>query len=363
MVKSKGVFVEQLKPNSDVDTIFIINEKEVRLTKTGSQFISLRLSDRTGSIDAKIWDSSGVDLNAVPDKGPVRVAGRIELYKDTLQIIVSSIEPVDSRQLKEEDFLPSIDADKKDELWRDIKAFYNELTCRWCRKLWFAFMRDHNFKDLKEKFGKSPAAVKVHHAYLGGLLEHTVSVLKLVKSICNNYDGLDRNLLYTGALLHDVGKIREYVYDDWFFDLSDEGRLLGHIVLGVQIVQELIRSVKGFPEEKATLILHLILSHHGQFEYGTARLPMTKEAVALHFADILDARMKELERIYDETTEGERWTSYQNKYGTRFLLPLFSEVGEGAEFDEALSQATAEGPPEIRQLSFEAILARTGSKK
>ncbi len=357
-MKNKGVFVEELKPNESVNAIFIVSEKEVRLTKAGNRFVSLRLSDRTGSIDAKIWDSSGVEFDTVPDKGPVRVTGKIELYKDTPQIIVDSIKPVEANQLNREDFLPSIDAGKKKALWQDIREFYRELTCKWCRKLWHAFMQN---QDLRNGFVRSPAAVKIHHAYLGGLLEHTVSVLKLVKAICDNYGELDRNLLYTGALLHDVGKIREYIYD-WTFDLSDEGRLLGHIVLGVQIVQELIKTIRSFPEEKATLILHLILSHHGQFEYGTARLPMTREAVALHFADILDARMNELGRLYNETIDGEKWTSYQSRYGTRFFLPLFGEVGEDVEFGENISKADGV-VPEVKQLSFEAILARTGNKK
>ncbi len=347
MENKKEVFVKDLKPDEKITSIFVISEREIKPTKTGKQFISLLLIDKTGSVNAKIWESSGIEFSKVPDKGPVKITGRTESFNDVLQVIVEKIEPVAVQHLRVEDFLPSLERSTAKKLFLALKErFFVNLKCRWCQKLWMEFLKN---RELVRSFCRAPAAIKYHHAYLGGLLEHTYSVLNLIEFLCTQYPDLDRDVIYTGALLHDIGKIKEYTYD-WTIDFSDEGRLMGHTVLGVQMAQELIKSVNGFPAEKAMVILHLILSHHGQFEYGAARLPMTKEAVALHFADNLDAKMNELARLYNETFEGEKWTSYQSHYKAKFFIPTSDFNG----LDNILSEN--EQP---KQLAFDAIIKKS----
>jgi 3'-5' exoribonuclease len=185
-------------------------------------------------------------------------------------------------------------------------------------------MRD---AELVERFKRAPAAKSMHHAYLGGLLEHTVGVAGLALRIGEHYPELDRDLLLAGAILHDLGKVREFVYD-LVIDYSHEGRLLGHMVQGVEIVEEKLRSLKTFPAEDALLLKHLILSHHGEAEFGAVKLPMTREAVALHCADDLDAKMNSLTRILGESkSPGDAWTAYQPLFERFFFrgLPASSE--------------------------------------
>ncbi|WP_425443309.1 3'-5' exoribonuclease YhaM family protein [Thermodesulforhabdus norvegica] len=236
----------------------------------------------------------------------------------------------------------------KDELRR---VFYGKLSCRYYRALWDAFLLD---KELQKGFVKAPGAVKIHHSYLGGLLQHTVGVLRLVDAMCDIYRELNRDLILTGALLHDIGKIREYSYD-LELGVTDEGRLLGHIVIGLQIFDSLLKKVGSIPEEKSLLLRHLIASHHGQLEFGSPKVPMTREALVLHFADNIDARLNELNRLYDETEKQTLWTPYQQRYGTQFYIGPDSEVLTGA-FRENNT-----GSDKSAQLSLDEILKqRTG---
>jgi 3'-5' exoribonuclease len=201
-----------------------------------------------------------------------------------------------------------------------------------------------------EGFKTAPAALKIHHAYIGGLLEHTLSVVRLCSYISRQYPFLNEHLLLTGALFHDIGKIKEFRCD-WRINYSDEGRLIGHIVLGVQIVDNLIGSLPSFPSEAAMLLRHLILSHHGEPDMGTVQLPMTREAMALHLADNLDAKMASINRIYEEAQTEDRWTTYQALYSRRFFLP--TEVSAEAE-----SENSRVGAEFGMQLSIQKLLEK-----
>jgi 3'-5' exoribonuclease len=184
--------------------------------------------------------------------------------------------------------------------------------------------------EIMTRFKLAPAAKSMHHAYIGGLLEHTVSVITLIYRICNHYPDLDRDLLITGGFLHDIGKIEEFVYDT-HIDYSDAGRLVGHMVLGTQIVEDKIRCIEGFPVETALLVKHLILSHHGEAQFGAVRLPASKEAFALHLADDLDAKMNAISRIMAKSGNDDSvWTGFETIFGRHFFrgFPKQDDTGE-----------------------------------
>ncbi len=190
--------------------------------------------------------------------------------------------------------------------------------------------------DIMTRFKLAPAAKSMHHAYIGGLLEHTVSVVTLIYRICNHYPDLDRDLLMTGAFLHDIGKIEEFVYDT-SIDYSDSGRLVGHMVLGTQMVEDKIRRMEGFPVETAILVKHLILSHHGEAQFGAVSLPASREAFALHLADDLDAKMNAIGRIIaNPANDGSSWTGFETIFGRRFFrgFPKQSDAAGGDEVSE-----------------------------
>jgi 3'-5' exoribonuclease len=250
----------------------------------------------------------------------VYVSGQAESFNNTVQIVIEKIQPVDTSGVDPSDFLPASNEDPE-KLLKELKECLKPAFSGAYRMLLERFFRD---KPLIEGFKKAPGAVKVHHAYVGGLLEHTLGVVKLCAVLCDLYPFLDKPLLLTGALLHDIGKINEYRYD-WKLDFTDEGRLVGHTVLGVQMLNELIRPIASFPSEIATLLRHMILSHHGEIETGAVRLPMTREALALHFADNLDAKLCGVNQIYEETGDQERWTEYQKIYARQFFIPIFGD--------------------------------------
>lgn len=319
----KSLFVEEISKGvgngliQRIDSVFVIGEKRVLPKKQGGSYLHLVLVDRTGSVKAKIWDDANIPFDSVPDEGVVSISGRVEVYNNTVQIIVEAIEPVEIKNIDPSDFVPSSCRDPEDML-RELKKFLRPAYSSIFKSILEKFFRTSSLLD---GFKKAPGAVKVHHAYLGGLLEHTLGVVRLCNIICDIYSFLDRPLMLTGALFHDVGKIREYRYD-WKLDYTDEGRLIGHSVLGVQILDDLIRSLPSFPSEKEVILKHMILSHHGEIETGAVQLPMTREAMALHLADDLDARMASLNRIYEESGPDDRWTPYQSIYSRRFFLAL-----------------------------------------
>jgi 3'-5' exoribonuclease len=347
---------EMAKENQPVriESLFVIGEKKVLPTKTGKPYVHLLLQDRTGSIKAKIWDNADIDFDSVPTEGVVYITGQVESFNNTAQIVIEKIELVDINEVNPSDFVPA-SKENPEKLLKELKECLKPAFSGPYKTLLERFFRD---KELVEFFKKAPGAVKVHHAYIGGLLEHTLNVVRLCSILCDLYPFLDKPLLLTGALIHDIGKIREYRYD-WKLDLTDEGKLIGHTVLGVQILNELIRSIPSFPSETATLLRHMILSHHGEIETGAVRLPMTREALALHMADNLDAKMASVNQIYEETGAQERWTEYQKLYARQFFIPVPGQTHEKEE--DTKMELPTRGQKSIQEL-FERIIVELNDK-
>jgi len=312
------VLISDIKPGQDVNTSFVVQEKELRKTRNGKPFLSLKLVDKSGVMVGRIWSGAEEMAGSIPCQGVVAVQGRAELFRDELQLHVQTIHSLSLQDIEPQDFMPASPHDTGvlfQELRQILKTF---------KRKPLQLLVKHMLADLQlmEKFRRAPAAKAMHHAYLGGLLEHTLGVCRVVSTMADHYSFLDREMLLAGAFLHDMGKVDEFSYE-LFIDYSHAGRLVGHMVLGVQILEEKIRNIKNFPQQDALLLKHLVLSHHGETALGAVKLPMTREALVLHFADDLDAKMNSVSRILDDDKGGnEHWTSYQPLFERFFLREL-----------------------------------------
>ncbi len=301
------IFIAELKPNQEVASSFVVADKQLRATRNGASFVTLRLVDKTGEVVGRIWENADELVQSIPVGEAVSVTGRCETYKGELQLNIRLIQSLERHEVDPGDFLPVCPLDPG-VLVQQLKRTIASLKNPPLRRLMQAILDD---RPLMDRFKRAPAAKSMHHAYLGGLLEHTLSVAALASLMARHYGELNRELLVVGAILHDIGKIDEFTYD-LAIDYSDSGRLLGHMILGLQIVEDKIRTMGDFPPDQAMVLKHLILSHHGELEFGAVKLPMTREAFVLHFVDDLDAKMNTLRRIVDQPADAEAtWSAYQ----------------------------------------------------
>jgi 3'-5' exoribonuclease len=336
------LFVDQLEPNQEIQSHFILTDKQLRTARNGKAFLTAKLADRSGEIVARAWDNADELFRALPVKGPVWVQGRTEVFKEELQLQVLRLIAVPVDHIDPRDFVP-VGPVSAEVLLPRLKTLMLSIERRPLRQLVNSFLQDESLMSL---FEKAPAAKSMHHAYLGGLLEHTTSVTELVARFCEHYSDLDRDLLVVGAFLHDMGKIHEFTYE-WYIDYSDAGRLLGHMLLGAEILNDKCRTLRNFPSEESILLKHLILSHHGTTEFGAVRVPMTREALALHFADDLDAKMASVNKILSDPRDGGApWTPYQPMFDRYFLRSLPKPTAKA--FDSNAPQESSQG----RQLNL-----------
>ena len=303
----KSHFVIDLADGQAVASLFLVREKEIRTSaRTGNSWLQLELSDRTGSIAAKMWDNFA-DLAATFERDDVvQIRGRVKLYNGQKEVTLEQIIPAIEHEYDLGDFLPHTKCNVE-ELYATVLAAIAAMKNPWLKRLLSDVVED---PAIAPRFKRAPAAVTMHHAYIGGLIEHVVSLIGLARLVAAHYSELDADLLLAGIVLHDIGKTEELRYTR-AFDYSDSGRLLGHITIGTGIVRDKIAAVPDFPPRLATLVLHLILSHHGSYEFGSPSLPQIPEAVALHFCDDLDSKMGAMRATLCEPPEGVRvevWT-------------------------------------------------------
>lgn len=307
--------VADIRDRDLVETVFLVKDKIIAMAKNGKPYLTLKLMDKTGEVDAKVWDNAD-EVGALFDRNDfLAVRAKASVYLGKMQLIVSELKRVPEDSVELADFLPETE--------RDINAMVAELHALIATlkdpelgRLMHAFFQD---PELLAQYRVAPAAKGMHHVYLGGLLEHSLAVAKLVDAMVPLYDGLNRDLLIVGALLHDIGKVREMTYLRCF-DYSDEGKLIGHITIGVEMLQERISKLPGFPAELAMLLKHMILSHHGQYEYGSPKRPKTLEATILSYLDDLDSKINGIRtHIRKEPDNPSRWTSYHRLYDRYFF--------------------------------------------
>jgi 3'-5' exoribonuclease len=309
------IFINQLKKGQAIESIFLVKEKNLTRTKTGNLYLALRLSDRTGEVEGRVWENA-LDFGALFAKDDfIKVRAEVDEFQGTLQLRILKLRKGEETEVFIDDFLPRTPLDIE-KMFSEVKAIASGVQQPHLQKLLEAFFAD---EDLVKKFKLAPAAKGVHHVYLGGLLEHTLSVVHLIQLIGPRYKGINLDLLITSGILHDIGKIAELSFDR-AFDYTDPGRLLGHIVLTVEMVDQKIMSIPEFPATLAMLLKHNLLSHHGEYAFGSPKLPMTLEALLLHHVDDLDAKANIfLSWIEKEKEDPSRWTPY-NKLFDRFIF-------------------------------------------
>jgi len=308
-------FIDALRPGDSLEQPFLVREKQLRAQRNGNFYIDLDLMDRTGSVSAKMWDATQVLFETFAEDDFVMVKARTEVYRKQLQLLVTAIQRIDPGDVDPADFLPSTKKDVGVLLAR-LREIVSRVENAHLKALLAAFLED---RDFVSSFQRAPAAVSVHHAWLGGLLEHTVSVTELALLLADRYPSVSRDLLVAGAILHDIGKIEEFAYERGF-RYSDAGGLVGHLPLGVLMVERRAAQLPGFPETLRQQLAHLILSHHGQHEFGSPVLPATAEAVALHHIDNIDAKLVAFEQaMLDDVNPESRWTEWNRTFDRKLF--------------------------------------------
>ncbi len=312
----KKQFVSELEPGLSCDSVFVARDKQMRESrnKPGTQYLHVMLRDRDGEIMGRIWDNA-VSLASRFEEGDlIAVEGEVVEYNKALQVNIATLKRVSPEQLDLADFVPCTPKEV-DALIANIHATIDSLTSRPLRALLDAFYRNEAFLI---RFRRAPAAKTLHHAYLGGLAEHFCAVLVLAEALCKVYPQLSRDLLVTGVLLHDIGKLHE-LRQGMTFDYTDNGRLLGHIFIGAQMVNDAMRELEDFPPELSLRVTHMILSHHGTREFGAVVLPATPEAIALHLIENADAQMQQVFRLIDLAKPHDApWTEF-NRLHQRYF--------------------------------------------
>jgi 3'-5' exoribonuclease len=301
--------------NKIVVSSFVVVSKQVKPKKSGEPYLALTLGDRCGQIEAKMWDNVEEALDAFDQEDFLKVKGLINKYKNRFQLTIHKLRKLGDTEIDFADYLPKTTKDV-DELWRTLGEFVNSFDDAFLRTLVQSFMAD---PEIASGYRNAPAAKTLHHAYIGGLLDHVVSLCRSCDLVSRNYPQVNRDLLLAGAFLHDIGKIYELNYSR-SFSYTTRGQLLGHMIIELEMLQARIAQIPGFPDEMKTLLEHLIISHHGQYEFGSPKLPMFPEALMLHYLDDLDSKMESMRAHFErEAANDSSWTTYNASLGRTLL--------------------------------------------
>ncbi len=300
-------YIETLREGERVGEIYLCKVKQTAMTKAGKSYESLILQDRTGTLDAKIWDPNSQGIDDFEALDYVDVMGDVTSFQGSLQLNVKRVRKVQAGEYEPKDYLPVSDKDV-DEMYEELTGFIQEMKNPYLKQLSSSFFIED--KEFEKRFKFHSAAKSVHHGFVGGLLEHTLSVTKLCNYYVEAYPMLNKDLLLTAAMFHDVGKLEELsVFPA--NDYTDEGQLLGHIMIGAEMLGERIRMIPEFPRALSNELKHCILAHHGELEYGSPKKPAIAEAVALSFADNTDAKLQTMKEVFMSVPEGNiDWLGY-----------------------------------------------------
>ncbi|HTQ56735.1 MAG TPA: HD domain-containing protein [Bryobacteraceae bacterium] len=349
----KSPYVNELKPDQVITGSFLVCSKEIRQNKKGDFYLSLLLGDRTGELDAKMFDKIAEVRDTFDRDDFVEVKGLVQIYHNRPQLTLHTIHRLEDSRVDFSDYFPASARDP-DEMWRELRqlaaAIANPHLCR----LVAALLDD---EEIAARYRRAPAAKQIHHAYLGGLLEHVLSICGLAREIASHYPYIDVDLLLTGAILHDVGKVYELNYERGF-SYSDEGQLLGHMLIAVRIVGDKLRAIPDFPPRLRALVEHMIISHHGELEFGSPKTPLFPEALLLHYLDNLDSKMECMRHLVqtDQQVEG-NFTSYSPAL-ERVVLKKQKYLDEPAQprAPDAAPAARAAGAPKANSAFGEKLI-------
>lgn len=308
-------YIKDYKEGDRVFDIYLCKHKQSAVTKNGKPYDNVTLQDKTGTLDAKIWDPNSAGIDDFDSLNYIEVYGEVNSFQGALQVNVKRVRLCQEGEYDSKDYLP-VSSKNIDEMYAEVKKIIAGIENTYLKKLLeMLFVED---KDFVKAFCQSSAAKTVHHGFVGGLLEHTLSVTKLCDYYCKSYPMLKRDLLLSAALCHDIGKTRELsLFPE--NDYTDDGQLLGHIVIGTEMVGDIIKKIPGFPKGLGGELKHCILAHHGEYEYGSPKKPAIMEAVALNFADNTDAKMQTFTEIMQNTTE-QGWLGYNRLFESNLRM-------------------------------------------
>jgi 3'-5' exoribonuclease len=318
--------------NKVITSTFVVVSKQVKPKKSGEPYLALTLGDRSGQLEAKMWDNVEEVLDAFEQDDFLKVKGLVNKYKNRFQLTIHKLRKLGDTEIDYCDYLPKT-TKNIDELWQTLTEYVASFQNPHLKALIEAFMAD---PDIAPAYRNAPAAKTLHHAYIGGLLDHVVSLLRSCDLICRNYPQVNRDLVLAGAFLHDIGKIYELTYNR-SFSYTTRGQLLGHMIIELEMLQTKLMFLPDFPPELKTLLEHLIISHHGEYEFGSPKLPMFPEALLLHYMDDLDSKMESMRALFErEGDQDNAWTGYSPSLGrpllntAKFLAPKAVPVPEPA---------------------------------
>jgi 3'-5' exoribonuclease len=313
-VTTKDLYVTDIEVGNKVNGVFLVTEKNLAVSQKGSPYLNLRLRDKTGEIDGRVWENAE-EFNKLFHKGDViAIRSRAVNYRNVTQLSISHIEKIDDSLIEPADFSPAT-ALNIDDMYDELMSYIDGITSPPLQKLLNAIFHDD---EIRTAFKRAPAAKGLHHCYIGGLLEHTLSVTQLLDKAAQHYRNVNRDLLIAGGILHDIGKIYELSFAK-MIDYTDKGRLVGHIVIGVEIVDQKIAALDDFPEQLALELRHILLSHHGVLEFGSPKRPKTLEALLVNMIDDLDAKINAFQGFIDSSNDDDsHWTPYHRLFD-RFI--------------------------------------------
>jgi 3'-5' exoribonuclease len=310
----KTPFVSDLATEQTITTFFLVHARELRNTREGKQYLRLELGDRTGTVEARMWDQFENVVKDVARDDIVKVQARVEIYRNRPQLAILQVRTARPEEVDIADFLPHTKEDIG-KLWAQLLDHAASIHDPWLKKLVDKVLSDAHTVDC---YKRAPAAKTMHHAYIGGLLEHVCSICGLAKQVAAHYTELNLDLLLTAAILHDVGKLDELCYDR-SIGYTTEGQLLGHIVMELETVTKAMDAIESFPSKLKTVVQHVLVSHHGQYEFGSPKLPMIREALVFHYLDDLDSKLAAVRSALALDSAEDEWSAYSSALQRKFL--------------------------------------------
>lgn len=310
----KQCFVSTLQDGQSITSHFLVCVKEIRSTRDGKTYLRLELGDSTGRVEARMWTGFDALASSFQQDDFVKVQARVENYRNKLQLAVEKIRRAEDGEVDPADFFPHT-KENVDEMYARLLEIVASVGNPWLRQLLDSVVQD---PEIVPRLKRAPAAKVMHHAFYGGLLEHVLSLCNLCRVVLGHYPEVNADLLLSGAVLHDIGKLKELSYDR-SINYTDEGQLLGHILIEYGDLTRKIDAIEGFPPELKTLVLHMLISHHGQYEFGSPKLPMFREALLLHYLDDLDSKMAAVRSALASDDGEGNWTGFNGALSRRIL--------------------------------------------
>jgi 3'-5' exoribonuclease len=310
----KTPFVTDLGSEQVITTFFLVHEKEIRNTREGKSYLRLELGDRSGTIEARMWDLFETIAKDINRDDFVKVQARVEIYRNKPQLALQQVRRAKPEEIDLVDFLPHTKEDV-DKLYERLLEYAGAIRNPWLKILVSGIITD---PKIAPRYKRAPAAKVMHHAFIGGLLEHVVGLCALAQLLATHYAELDVDLLLTAAMLHDVGKLDELCYER-AIGYTTQGQLLGHIVMELETVSRAMDGIAGFPAPLKTVVQHMLISHHGQYEFGSPKLPMIREAMVFHYMDDLDSKMAAVRSALGSGAGDDEWSAYSTALGRKFL--------------------------------------------